>query len=274
MHFICLVSIIGYVSKGKFLNQLPLLLSKKKKDIRNYESFLSFAQQVGEHIDVCVEDETINYLNRKDVQEALHAELNGVPKWGVCSRLNISLISYISFHFLKEIYNFRYTNSNASLCFSVLNYDFLNLRNPTITIVGSLVKSGIRVLVYRYISKWISQPLFFFSYQTGDMPALYFACQFYNLFLLRCSGDQDSVIPLTGSRTLVHNLANQIGLKATVPYRVWFEGKQVNTVCKLKSFLLAPCSSQLYLLVYLLFLLYIRLVDGHKCTEICYLLQQ
>lgn len=47
------------------------------------------------------------------------------------------------------------------------------------------------------------------------------------------SGDQDSVIPLTGSRTLVHGLAEELGLKTTVPYRVWFEGKQVNFNAKL-----------------------------------------
>lgn len=41
------------------------------------------------------------------------------------------------------------------------------------------------------------------------------------------SGDQDSVIPLTGSRTLVQNLARDMGLKTTTPYRVWFEGQQV-----------------------------------------------
>ena len=45
-------------------------------------------------------------------------------------------------------------------------------------------------------------------------------------FFLR-SGDQDSVIPLTGSRTLVQNLAHDMGLKTTTPYRVWFEGQQV-----------------------------------------------
>ncbi|KAM0935995.1 putative carboxypeptidase D [Dioscorea sansibarensis] len=112
---------------------------------------------VTERIDVCVEDEMVNYLNRKDVQEALHAQLNGVPKWTVCS--------------------------------SVLEYELLNLEIPTITVVGSLIKSGIPVLVY--------------------------------------SGDQDSVIPLTGSRTLVHNLAKDLGLNTTVPYRVWFEGQQV-----------------------------------------------
>lgn len=43
-------------------------------------------QQVTERIDVCVEDETASYLNRKDVQEALHARLTGVKEWTVCSR--------------------------------------------------------------------------------------------------------------------------------------------------------------------------------------------
>ena len=45
--------------------------------------------------------------------------------------------------------------------------------------------------------------------------------------VLKYSGDQDSVIPLTGSRTLVNQLAKELGLKTTVPYRVWFEGQQV-----------------------------------------------
>lgn len=41
------------------------------------------------------------------------------------------------------------------------------------------------------------------------------------------SGDQDSVIPLTGSRKLVNGLAKELKLGTTVPYRVWFEGQQV-----------------------------------------------
>ena len=62
----------------------------------------------------------------------------------------------------------------------------------------------------------------------------------YNLFFIffryvffHYSGDQDSVIPLTGSRTLVQRLAKELKLKTTVPYRVWFEDKQVhtNTIC-------------------------------------------
>ncbi|KAF3430919.1 hypothetical protein FNV43_RR25649 [Rhamnella rubrinervis] len=114
-------------------------------------------QQVAETIDVCVEDETVNYLNRQDVQEAFHARLVGVRKWAVCS--------------------------------NILDYELLDVEIPTIIIVGKIIKAGIPVLVY--------------------------------------SGDQDSVIPLTGSRTLVHGLAEELGLNTTVPYRVWFEGKQV-----------------------------------------------
>lgn len=49
----------------------------------------------------------------------------------------------------------------------------------------------------------------------------------FTLFCSHYSGDQDSVIPLTGSRTLVHKLARQLALKTTIPYRVWFEGHQV-----------------------------------------------
>ncbi|EES10676.1 hypothetical protein BDA96_06G064600 [Sorghum bicolor] len=116
-------------------------------------------QQGSRELDVCVEDETMNYLNRKDVQQAMHARLtDGVQRWTVCS--------------------------------SVLEYKQLDLQIPTVNIVGALVKSGIPVLVY--------------------------------------SGDQDSVIPLTGSRTLVSRLAGRLRLNTTAaPYRAWFQGKQV-----------------------------------------------
>jgi serine carboxypeptidase-like clade 2 len=50
------------------------------------------SQQLKRELDVCVEDETMNYLNRKDVQKAMHAHLNGVPKWTVCSRFRVCLV--------------------------------------------------------------------------------------------------------------------------------------------------------------------------------------
>ncbi|XWS58978.1 hypothetical protein CRYUN_Cryun08bG0080900 [Craigia yunnanensis] len=113
-------------------------------------------QQVGVKLDPCIEDKATKYLNRKDVQKALHAQLVGITSWNLCNKF----VQYMG-----------------------------NLETPTIHIVGSIIKSGIPVTVY--------------------------------------SGDQDSVIPFTGTRTLVYKLAKALGLKTTVPYRPWFEGKQV-----------------------------------------------
>ncbi|TQE06251.1 hypothetical protein C1H46_008100 [Malus baccata] len=107
-------------------------------------------------IDVCIKDETVSYLNRSDVQEALHAR---VTNWTTCS-------------------NGR-----------VLEYDMKNLEKRMLPVLGDLVKSGIRVLIY--------------------------------------SGDQDSVIPLTSTQTLVNGLAKDLGLQTNVPNRVWVQEKQV-----------------------------------------------
>ncbi|KAJ4952510.1 hypothetical protein NE237_029342 [Protea cynaroides] len=41
------------------------------------------------------------------------------------------------------------------------------------------------------------------------------------------SGDQDSVVPLLGSRTLVRELAHDLNFKVTVPYGAWFHQGQV-----------------------------------------------
>ncbi|KAF9604524.1 hypothetical protein IFM89_007645 [Coptis chinensis] len=141
---------------SRFVDKYDVTLDVCTSSVFSQSKIIS-PQQVTQSVDVCIEDETVNYLNRKDVQKALHARLVGVNKWTVCS--------------------------------SILDYDVLNVEIPTINVVGSIVKAGIPVLVY--------------------------------------SGDQDSVIPLTGSRKLVHGLAEELGLNTTAAYRVWFEGKQV-----------------------------------------------
>ncbi|KAL2543418.1 Serine carboxypeptidase-like 45 [Abeliophyllum distichum] len=141
---------------SKFVDKYDVTLDVCISSVLSQSKILS-PKQVTETIDVCVEDETVNYLNRRDVQNALHARLIGVNRWIVCSK--------------------------------VLDYELLDLEIPTITIVGSIIKAGVPVLVY--------------------------------------SGDQDSVIPLTGSRTLVHRLAEELGLRTSTPYRVWFAGMQV-----------------------------------------------
>ncbi|KAJ8760036.1 hypothetical protein K2173_010892 [Erythroxylum novogranatense] len=108
-------------------------------------------------VDPCLGGEVDDYLNRKDVQEALHAQLVDISNWTGCSVL--------------------------------VRYDLNNVFIPTINVVGSLVESGIRVLIY--------------------------------------SGDQDSVIPFIGSRAVVKNLATNLGLNATGYYRAWFENQQI-----------------------------------------------
>jgi hypothetical protein len=47
--------------------------------------------------------------------------------------------------------------------------------------------------------------------------------------MLNCcdSGDQDSVVPLLGSRTLIRELAHDLKFKITVPYGAWFHKGQV-----------------------------------------------
>ncbi|XP_054803617.1 serine carboxypeptidase-like 46 isoform X2 [Prosopis cineraria] len=141
---------------GKFVNQYDVTLDVCFSSIDMQAQMLNQPQETAE-IDVCLEDETSTYLNRKEVQEALHAKLVGVIDWSVCSE--------------------------------VLAYDYHNLEKPTVPILGELVESGIQVFVY--------------------------------------SGDQDSVIPLTGTRSMVNKLAKELGLNTTVPYRAWFKGKQV-----------------------------------------------
>ncbi|GLT86762.1 hypothetical protein SLE2022_048810 [Rubroshorea leprosula] len=154
---ICL-RVMSQVNKetSRFVDKYDVTLDVCISSVLSQSKVLA-PQHVGETIDVCVEDETVNYLNRKDVQMALHACLIGVRRWDVCS--------------------------------NTLDYELLDVEISTIIIVGRLVKAGIPVLVY--------------------------------------SGDQDSVIPLTGSRTLVDQLAKELGMKTIVPYRVWFAGQQV-----------------------------------------------
>ncbi|GMY19567.1 serine carboxypeptidase-like 45, partial [Fagus crenata] len=141
---------------SKFIDTYDVTLDVCLPSLFSQSKVLNQLQDT-EKIDVCVEDETVKYLNRKEVQTAFHARLVGVTNWTICS--------------------------------DVIQYEMQNLEVPTIHVLGELVKSGIRVLVY--------------------------------------SGDQDSVIPLTGTRMLVNGLAKELGLNTTVPYSVWFEATQV-----------------------------------------------
>lgn len=142
---------------GRFVNAYDITLDVCLSDVFSQSEVLEQNQDTETKVDVCVEDKTIEYLNRKDVQTALHARLVGVNQWAPCSE--------------------------------VLNYEMQNLEITMIPVLVSLLKSGIRVFVY--------------------------------------SGDQDSVLPLTGTRVDVSSVAKELGLNTTLPYRAWFNGNQV-----------------------------------------------
>ncbi|WJX71345.1 hypothetical protein P8452_55346 [Trifolium repens] len=108
-------------------------------------NWLLSKEQVEQKMDIC-QDETFTYLNKREVQKALHSELVGIKYWS-----------------------------------TVLAYDWKNLEIPTISLLGTLVKSGVRVMVY--------------------------------------IGDQDYVIPFLGSRSLVNRLTKDLGLNTTESYK-------------------------------------------------------
>ncbi|XP_071720100.1 serine carboxypeptidase-like 45 [Rutidosis leptorrhynchoides] len=142
---------------GRFVNAYDITLDVCLSNVFSQSQVLEQSQDTETKIDVCVEDEMTQYLNRKDVQTAFHARMVGISEWSPCSE--------------------------------VLSYEMENLEVPMTPVLVSLLKSGIRVFVY--------------------------------------SGDQDSVLPLTGTRVVINGLVKQLGLNTTLPYRAWFNGNQV-----------------------------------------------
>ncbi|EOY22612.1 Serine carboxypeptidase-like 45 isoform 2 [Theobroma cacao] len=67
---------------SKFVDKYDVTLDVCISSVLSQSMVLN-PQQVSERVDVCVEDKIVNYLNRKDVQKALHALLVGVRRWAV-----------------------------------------------------------------------------------------------------------------------------------------------------------------------------------------------
>ncbi|XP_038989930.1 serine carboxypeptidase-like 42 [Phoenix dactylifera] len=110
--------------------------------------------------DVCIDHEITRYLNKPDVQKALHANLTSLPyPWEACSR--------------------------------IVNYNATNQLTDMIPTLARLVKKGLPVWIF--------------------------------------SGDQDSVVPLTGTRSQIAKLAQQLKLKPKSPYQPWYAHGQVRS---------------------------------------------
>ncbi|KAJ0098451.1 hypothetical protein Patl1_21142 [Pistacia atlantica] len=124
----------------------------------------------------------------KMLNKLVNLELTLHDKWNIDVCEEEEITKYLNRKDVQVALNAKLIGvSRWNMCSDVINYELQNLEVPTIHLLGMLAKSGIRVLVY--------------------------------------SGDQDSVIPLIGTRKLVYELAREVGLKITVPYRPWFEGK-------------------------------------------------
>ncbi|GLJ25039.1 hypothetical protein SUGI_0479230 [Cryptomeria japonica] len=76
-----------------------------------------------------------------------------------------------------------------SMCSSVLNYNSLDGNINILPVLKSIIQQGVRVWIF--------------------------------------SGDQDSVVPLVGSRSLVRQLADELSLTVSVPYGAWYQNGQV-----------------------------------------------
>ncbi|KAF9618389.1 hypothetical protein IFM89_001112 [Coptis chinensis] len=70
---------------SRFVDKYDVTLDVCTSSVFSQSKIIS-PQQVTQSVDVCIEDETVNYLNRNDVQKALHARLVGVNRWTVCSK--------------------------------------------------------------------------------------------------------------------------------------------------------------------------------------------
>ncbi|XP_054792229.1 serine carboxypeptidase-like 42, partial [Prosopis cineraria] len=95
---------------------------------------------------------------------------------------------------LPEVQKALHANSTSlpyswSMCSDFLNYSDSDGKINILPILRKILQNGIPVWVY--------------------------------------SGDQDSVVPLLGSRTLMRELARDMKMKITVPYRAWFHKGQV-----------------------------------------------
>jgi serine carboxypeptidase-like clade 2 len=95
---------------------------------------------------------------------------------------------------LPEVQNALHANTTKlpyswSMCSNVLNYSSQDASTNILPVLKRIIEHGVRVWIY--------------------------------------SGDQDAVVPLLGSRSLVRKLADDINLTVYSPYRAWYQNGQV-----------------------------------------------
>ncbi|GMY19410.1 serine carboxypeptidase-like 45, partial [Fagus crenata] len=83
-------NVIGDVCLSSVQSQINMLYHPIRSRLQTLSSLHSKSdtpsrQEAKEKEDVCADENTYKYLNKKDVQKALHAQLVGIDKWSLCS---------------------------------------------------------------------------------------------------------------------------------------------------------------------------------------------
>ncbi|KAH1125516.1 hypothetical protein GLYMA_06G122800v4 [Glycine max] len=164
---------------------------QKFPSYRSRELFLTGESYAGHYI-----PQLANVLLDYNVHStSFKFNIKGVAATKISIGVDVCMTYERSFYFnLPEVQKALHANRTNlpyqwSMCSGVLNYSDTD---PNIDILPILKK-----IVQNHIPVWVF------------------------------SGDQDSVVPLLGSRTLIRELAHDLKFKITVPYGAWFHKGQV-----------------------------------------------
>ncbi|CAN6458508.1 unnamed protein product [Victoria cruziana] len=149
-----------------------------------------------------VEDEVSDYINRYDVAldvcypSIVEQELR-LRKWAskISLDVDVCITNEIKFYLnLPEVQLALHANKTNlpyewDTCSGVLLYDMSDKSIDILPVLKTIIEQGIPIWIF--------------------------------------SGDQDSVVPLLGTRALIHKLAGELGFNTTVPYGAWFYERQV-----------------------------------------------
>ncbi|CAN6475723.1 unnamed protein product [Victoria cruziana] len=189
-----------YWSHGLISDETGLII-KKECDFRNYTDSSNFSASCKKAV-ADADDEVGDYINNYDVivdvcyPSIVQQELQ-LRKWAskISVGVDVCMTYERRFYFnLPEVQHALHANRTKlpyrwSMCTGLLNYRDADSSIDILPVLKAIIKHGIPVWIF--------------------------------------SGDQDSVVPLLGSRTLTRQLAADLGFKITVPYGAWFYKGQV-----------------------------------------------
>ncbi|XP_031473926.1 serine carboxypeptidase-like 42 [Nymphaea colorata] len=177
------------------------LMIKKECDFHNYTDSSKLSPSCKNAVSDA-DDEVGDYINNYDIildvcyPSLVQQELQ-LRKWAskISVGVDVCMTYERRFYFnLPEVQHALHANRTKlpyswSMCTGLLNYRDEDSSINILPVLKRIIKHGIPVWIF--------------------------------------SGDQDSVVPLLGSRTVTRQLAADLGFKITVPYGAWFYKGQV-----------------------------------------------